>query len=49
MTYAIKITHNDGDHWEAVRWEEWDTLALAEKRAIHLRKQGARVEIYKII
>ena len=32
-----------------IKFEEWDTLKLAEQRATTLRKQGARVEIYKAL
>jgi hypothetical protein len=34
---------------ECVFWEEWDTLKLAEQRATTLRKQGARVEVYRLL
>jgi hypothetical protein len=49
MMFILRIEHPDGEHWDALRYEEWDTLKLAEQRATHLRKQGARVEIYKIL
>jgi hypothetical protein len=34
---------------ETLKWEEWDTVEEAEARAKALRKQGASVEIYRLL
>jgi hypothetical protein len=49
MQFVIRIMRVEpcADHW--IDFEEWDTLKLAEQRATTLRKQGARVEIYKLL
>ena len=53
MQFAIRIEHTweswpTGIVWQ-FKWETWDTLKLAEQRATTLRKQGARVDIYKAL
>jgi hypothetical protein len=34
---------------ERINWEEWETIKEAEARAKALRKQGASVELYRLL
>lgn len=52
MQFAIRIEgwqFRNHPNAEDIKFEEWDTLKLAEQRATTLRKQGARVEIYRLL
>lgn len=50
MKYVLRIEKFDVGyemyHANSVNYEEWDSWDVASKRAITLRKQGARVTIY---